>query len=134
MIPAHRGAWLCAGVFLSLLVSPAQPRAGVSRELTFEDRVRAQEAIERVYYSHLVGTTQRFEDAVPREVLEKKVRTYLEESVALEKFWSTPVTAAALGETGARRDPLEFPSQRGWHPFPRARPRDLHSAWGRRSP
>src|SRR2546425_41533 len=52
-----------------------------ARELTFEQRVRAQEAIERVYYSHQLGGTQPFEEAVSRETLEMKVRTYLKESV-----------------------------------------------------
>jgi len=67
-----------------------------ARELTFEDRVRAQEAIERVYYSHQIGATQAFEDAVPRRVLEEKVRTYLKESAALEGVWKAPITADTL--------------------------------------
>ena len=65
-------------------------------DLSFEQRVRAQEAIERVYYSHQLGTNIPFEQAVSRELLEKKVRTYLGQSAALEKFWRTPVTAEAL--------------------------------------
>ena len=67
-----------------------------ARELTFEDRVRAQEAIERVYYSHQIGATKPFTEAVPRDVLERKVRTYLKQSVALERFWFTPVTSEML--------------------------------------
>jgi len=35
------------------------------RTLTFEDRVKAKEAIERIYYSHQLGTTEAFADAVP---------------------------------------------------------------------
>src|SRR5262245_17383561 len=66
------------------------------RDLTFEERVAAQRAIERVYYAHQIGTTQPFEEAVPREVLEKKVRTYLKQSAALEQFWHAPITAEAL--------------------------------------
>ncbi len=66
------------------------------RELTFEERVKAQEAIERVYYSHQIGVTESFDEVVPRAVLEKKVHTYLKESVALETFWRTPITTAAL--------------------------------------
>jgi len=68
----------------------------LARDLTFEERVAAQEAIERVYYSHQIGTTKPFEEAVPREVLERKVRTYLKQSAALEQYWNTPVTAEAL--------------------------------------
>src|SRR5512143_1234314 len=73
-----------------------------TRTLTFEDRVRAQEAIERVYYSHQIGATRPFEEAVPHEVLERKVRTYLKQSVALEKLWNTPVTAEMLQREAER--------------------------------
>src|SRR5437773_7817191 len=47
--------------------------------ISFEDRVKAQEAIERVYYSHQIGTTKPFEEAVPHELLVRKVRTRSEE-------------------------------------------------------
>ena len=67
-----------------------------SRRLTFEDRVRAQEAIERVYYSHQIGAKRPFDQAVSRDILERKVRTYLEQSEALATFWNTPVTADSL--------------------------------------
>jgi N-acetylneuraminic acid mutarotase len=67
-----------------------------SRDLTFEDRVAAQEAIERVLYAHQVGAAEPFETAVPRSLLERKVRTYLKQSAALEEVWRTPVTARAL--------------------------------------
>lgn len=73
------------------VLSPA-PR----RYPTFDDRVKAQEAIERVYYSHQIGTTRPFEQAVSRELLEGKVRKYLKEDLALERFWKTPITAAML--------------------------------------
>ncbi len=85
--------------FIGLMVASWAQAA--ARDLTFEDRVKAQEAIERVYYSHQVGATKRFEMAVPRSLLEQKVRTYLRQSVALERLWHTPVTAEALrGELG----------------------------------
>jgi Putative metal-binding motif/Galactose oxidase, central domain/Kelch motif/Thrombospondin type 3 repeat len=66
------------------------------RQLTFEQRVKAQEAIERVYYAHQIGAIRPFEEAVPRAVLERKVRTYLKQSVALETLWKTPVTGDSL--------------------------------------
>ena len=66
------------------------------RELTFSERVAAQEAIERVYYAHQIGATRPFEDVVTREVLERKVGTYLMHSAALERFWATQVTAVVL--------------------------------------
>jgi N-acetylneuraminic acid mutarotase len=68
----------------------------LARELTFQERVRAQESIERVYYFHQIGTTLPFEEAVPRSLLEHKVRTYLKQSAVLVEFWKTPVTDATL--------------------------------------
>ena len=80
-------ALACSGAFAS---EPAQ------RTLTFEDRVRAQAAIERVYYSHQIGTTKPFEQAVPRAVLESKVRKYLDQTAALALYWKTAVTDEML--------------------------------------
>ncbi|TDI47247.1 MAG: hypothetical protein E2P01_07305, partial [Acidobacteria bacterium] len=65
-------------------------------ELTFEERLEAQTAIERVYLSHRSGTTRSFERAVPQGVLREKVRTYLKQTVALEQYWNTSVTAEML--------------------------------------
>ena len=73
------------GIFAGLLLlasgtsfaaEPAQ------RALTFEDRVKAQEAIQRIYYSHQIGATKPFEQAVPRRTLEDEVRKYLGQSAA----------------------------------------------------
>ncbi len=88
--PTFRNLWIVA-----LVTLPAFGAAAAGN-LTLEDRVSCQEAIERVYYLHQIGTTLPFEQAVPREVLERKVRTYLQQSVALEEIWHTPVTAEAL--------------------------------------
>ena len=79
------------------LAGPLGPRA-----LTFEDRVKAQEAIERVYYAHQIGATATFEEAVPRSVLERKVSTFVQESVALETMSHTPITAAMLEQEQLR--------------------------------
>src|SRR5882672_9794887 len=75
----------------SLVLASALLPASIlyASELSFEERVKAQEAIERIYYSHQIGTTQPFQKAISREVLGRKVRTYLKESVALEQFWHT---------------------------------------------
>ncbi len=67
-----------------------------ARDLTFEERVEAQAAIDRVYYSHQIGATKPFEEAVPRAVLEVKVRKYLQQTVALETYWKTRVTDEML--------------------------------------
>src|SRR5262245_32415654 len=64
--------------------------------LSFSERLRAQQAIERVYYSHGLGTTLPFEQAVPGDLLNRKVQTYLKQSQALVKFWNTPITSDAL--------------------------------------
>ncbi|MBI3449509.1 MAG: hypothetical protein HY049_11415 [Acidobacteria bacterium] len=87
-------------LILSIALVSAAP--AFAADLTFEERVEAQRAIERVYYSHQIGATLRFDQAVPQELLEKKVRTYLKESLALEKFWHTPVTAEMLRTETAR--------------------------------
>ncbi len=84
------------GAVLLLASSVGSSRTPQPRHLTFEERVRAQEAIERVYYSHQIGATEPFEAAVPRDLLEAKVRTYLSQSVALEEFWQKPLTPEAL--------------------------------------
>src|SRR6267142_699263 len=81
---------------VTLSTSAAFISSTIARDLTFEERVKAQEAIERVYYAHQIGATRPFEEAVPRAVLEKKVTTYLKESIALDERWHTPVTAEML--------------------------------------
>jgi hypothetical protein len=86
--------FVTAAVFLT--AANAIGSQAIGRELTFEDRVRAQDAIERVYYSHQIGVTKPFEEVVPRAVLEKKVTAYLRESVALDTLWHAPVTAETL--------------------------------------
>ncbi len=88
---------ISTSLFLSiLLVLAAVPYPASARDLDFEDRVKAQEAIERTYYGHQVGATRTFDQAVPRSLLERKVRTYLAQSAALEQLWHTPVTADML--------------------------------------
>ena len=70
--------------------------------LSFAARVKAQEAVERVYYAHRIWPKDNpdpkppFETMVPRSVLEARVEDYLKKSAALEKFWQRPLTAAQL--------------------------------------
>ncbi len=90
---------MVARLLLSLLacsVFAQLPLLASSLELTFEERVRAQEAIERVYEKHRIGTRRPFEERVPRAALEKKVREYLSRSEALEHYWDDPVGERAL--------------------------------------
>ncbi len=79
-----------------LLLSAFFTSSARERSLSFEERVRAQEAIERVYYSHQLEVTEPFEKAVTRRVLEAKVTRALKQSAALEQVWRTPVTAPML--------------------------------------
>jgi hypothetical protein len=81
---------------------PARPAVRSAHPLTFDERVAAQEAIERVYYAHQVGGSEPFETAVPRVSLERQVRTTLEQSLLLERFWKTPITAEALRREAGR--------------------------------
>ncbi|MGH9868775.1 MAG: Kelch repeat-containing protein [Candidatus Polarisedimenticolia bacterium] len=68
----------------------------VHAALTFEQRVAAEEAIQRVRYRHQIDARRPFEQAISVELMERRVLEYLRGSVALERIWHTPVTAAAL--------------------------------------
>src|SRR5262245_64052981 len=89
----RRLTFLVAVIVCAPLVMDMQTQA---RDLTFEERVRAQEAIERVYHSHQAGARRSFEETVPRSLLERKVRTYLEQTAALQEVWRTRITGAML--------------------------------------
>jgi hypothetical protein len=80
-------AFICSGTVSG---EPAR------RTLTLDDRVKAQEAIERVYYRHQIGATTPFETAVPRATLEAKVRKYLDQTAALAVSSTTFVTDEML--------------------------------------
>ena len=75
-------------IFSSQLVFAAEP-------LTFEDRVLAQEAIERLYHADRTPSAP-FETAVPRSALEQKVRRYLSRSIALERYLDARITLDQL--------------------------------------
>ena len=91
-------------VLLAAAIGPLAYAAtvGQARELSFEERVAAQAAIERVVYAHQIGGTVPFEEAVPRPVLEARVMTYLKQSAALATVWKAPVTADDLRAELAR--------------------------------
>ena len=73
-----------------------------ARELSFDERVRAEAAILRVYHAHTLGSPPPFEQVYPRELLESRVRRYLRLSLLLEQQWHTPIGPEALS-TEARR-------------------------------
>ena len=65
-------------------------------ELSFEERVDAQRAIERVYYSHQDGAGRPFEAVFTRELLEHRVRDYLARNAALADFWKRDISVDDL--------------------------------------
>jgi hypothetical protein len=73
-----------------------------NKPLTFEERVKAQEAIERVYYNHRIWPKENpqpkppFEKMALKEVIEAKVTDYLKKCSALDKFWQRPIIASQL--------------------------------------
>ncbi len=48
------GTWLIEWGLILLTIWTGIPRASSPHPLSFEDRIRAQEAIERVYYEHRI--------------------------------------------------------------------------------
>ncbi|HEX9428620.1 MAG TPA: kelch repeat-containing protein, partial [Candidatus Polarisedimenticolia bacterium] len=88
-----RYALCCMVLFAALAFEPASPR---DADVTFEQRLKAQRIIEKLYYSHQIGATRPFDEAVPQELLREKVRRSLKLTVALERLWNTPITAEML--------------------------------------
>src|SRR5262249_36868720 len=89
-------------VAAALVSLPAWLGPACARDLSFQGRVAAPRAIEWVSSRHAISATQPFDEAVPRDVLEAKVRRYLRLSVALDRIWHTPVTAAMLRSEAER--------------------------------
>jgi len=90
-----------SGIFL--LFFRVQSGAEVSnRELTFEERVAYQRAVEEVYWRHRIWPKERtdrkpsLEAVISQAQLEKKVTDYLRKSQALEDYWQRPITAEQL--------------------------------------
>ena len=102
---AHFIVWLFAlitlGMTIPLQANP-QNSALFGTGLAFEQRVAAQEAIERVYYAHRIwpkenpGPKPLFEQMISKKQLEARVEDYLEKSAALEGFQQGPITARQL--------------------------------------
>jgi N-acetylneuraminic acid mutarotase len=72
------------------------------KQLSFEDRVAYQRAIEEVYWRHRIWPKERCDskpslDAVmSRAVIEEKVRGYLRDSELLKEEWQKPITPQQL--------------------------------------
>jgi N-acetylneuraminic acid mutarotase len=83
-------------IALAIALSAVSASGAAARSVTWKERVKAQEAIDRIYYGHLIGATQKFEEVVPRPVIEARVSDYLRKSMALEKYFNTRLTTATL--------------------------------------
>jgi hypothetical protein len=85
-----------------LLMAALSSSVFANKPLTFEERVKAQEAIERVYYNHRIWPKENpqpkppFEKMVAKEQIEAKVTDYLKKCSALDQFWQRPVIASQL--------------------------------------
>ncbi|MGD8377231.1 MAG: hypothetical protein PVF68_13940, partial [Acidobacteriota bacterium] len=97
---------------LTLIVAASSLAAAASGTLTFQDRVLAQEAIERVYEAHRIRPAGEAPRKLSQDVLEDKVHDALLRSAALERYWGRPVTAEALQRELARiRRDSRFPDR-----------------------
>jgi len=73
-----------------------------ARALTFEERVKAQEAIEQVFWKHRIwpgenpGSKPPLSEWMPEETLRAHVRDYLQQSNALQSFWQETITDERL--------------------------------------
>jgi len=71
-------------------------------ELTSQDRVEYQRAIEKVYWQHRIwpkenpGPKPSLEKILPDSAIISKVEDYLRKSNALEQYWQRPITAQQL--------------------------------------
>ena len=72
------------------------------RTLTLQERVSYQRAIEEVYWHHRIWPKERpdpkpsLDAVISQAQLEKKVKSYLRNSEALEDDWQRPITAEQL--------------------------------------
>jgi hypothetical protein len=88
--------------FSVVLIAVFSSSVFANKPLTHEERVKAQEAIERVYYSHRIWPKENpqpkppFEKMVAKEQIEAKVNDYLKKCSALDQFWQRPIIASQL--------------------------------------
>jgi|GEM_PF-556813 len=79
-----------------------QPQEHGPVALAYEERVQAQEAIERVFYNHRIwpaenpGNKPAFEEGVSRADIEGRVKLALQESAALQEYWNSPITTRQM--------------------------------------
>ncbi|HNG96534.1 MAG TPA: hypothetical protein PLB32_27270, partial [Acidobacteriota bacterium] len=87
---------------LALMTGSAAQSTPQARQLTIEDRVRCQRAIEQVYWNHRVWPDENqlpkpsFSEVMPDSMLREQVETTLRQSNALEQYWQRPITGEQL--------------------------------------
>ncbi len=93
---------VCLLVILLTFATAGTVEASARPELTFDQRVEAQRAIEEVYWRHRLWPDQNekpkpsLSEVLPDEAIRERVTDYLEKSAALERFWSRPLTGEQL--------------------------------------
>src|SRR5204863_5981674 len=76
--------------------------AAEARELSFEERVASQTAIEQIYWSHRIwpmenpGSKPALSSVMPESVIRAKVEDILRKSNALGAIWQRAITAEQL--------------------------------------
>jgi hypothetical protein len=95
--PLLSASLLSASLVLSLCATQS-----AARELSFEERVAAQRAIEQVYWNHRVWPRENPAPKPPLSAvlgdgaIRAKVEVYLKQSNALADVWHRPITAEQL--------------------------------------
>jgi hypothetical protein len=81
---------------------PSQPKQQQPQQLSLEDRIAYQRAIEEVYWRHRIwpkensGVKPSLNQVLPRAEIEKKVQNYLRDSQMLEQHWHQPINPEQL--------------------------------------
>ncbi|MFZ5785545.1 MAG: hypothetical protein ACOY3Y_03795, partial [Acidobacteriota bacterium] len=99
--PGRRFAWFVMGIAaafpLEALVASPPPRP-----VTLEQRVAAQRAIEEVYWRHRLwpeqnpGAKPALSSVLPERLIVQRAEDGVRMSLALERLWRRPITAAHL--------------------------------------
>ncbi|HPA80916.1 MAG TPA: hypothetical protein PLS95_08905 [Thermoanaerobaculales bacterium] len=86
-----------AALSAALLAAGAAIPAASAATLGLDNRVRCQQALDRVYWSHRSADSQvPFEQAVPEETARRKAEDALLKTAALERFWGVVITPQQL--------------------------------------
>jgi hypothetical protein len=94
-----RAAAGLVAVFVCSAVLAAEP---AQRTLTFDERVRAQTAIEQVYWKHRSWPKENrtpkpaLSTVMSAEAIRAKVENYLKKSNALDRWWHRPITGEQI--------------------------------------